>query len=104
MSLISLIFSLPTSERSSIPFNTISTSTHIPVSEVEHLIMKALSLNLVKGEIDEIDNVVRVHWVQPQVLDLDSIKQLRERLDEWQGKVGIVGESSVKNAGVLMAQ
>jgi 26S proteasome regulatory subunit N9 len=104
MSLISLIFALPTSARSSIPFNTISSSTHIPVSEVEHLIMKALSLNLVKGEIDEIDNVVRVHWVQPKVLDVDSIKQLGERLDEWQGKVGIVGETSVKNAGVLMAQ
>lgn len=104
MSLISLIFSLPTSSRSSIPFATISSSTHIPVSEVEHLIMKALSLSLVKGEIDEMDNVVRVHWVQPKVLDLESIKQLRERLDEWQVKVKTTGEMSVKDAGELMVQ
>lgn len=104
MSLISLIFSLPTSSRASIPFGTISSSTHIPVSEVEHLIMKALSLNLVKGEIDEIDSVVRVHWVQPKVLDLDGIKQLQTRLDDWQVKVSQVGELSVKDAGELMVQ
>lgn len=66
--------------------------------------MKALSLNLVKGEIDEIDNVVRVHWVQPKVLDLDGIKQLQTRLDDWQVKVSQVGELSVKDAGELMVQ
>lgn len=66
--------------------------------------MKALSLNLVKGEIDEIDKVVRVHWVQPKVLDLDSIRQLQARLDEWQVKVSQVGDLSVKDAGELMVQ
>jgi len=45
---------------------------------------------------------VRVHWVQPKVLDVDSIKQLRERLDEWQVKVSHVGQVSVKDAGELM--
>lgn len=104
MSLISLIFSLPTSSRASIPFQIISQSTQIPVEEVEHLIMKALSLNLVKGEIDEIDRVVRVSWVQPKVLDVDSIDQLRSRLDEWQVKVRNVGDISVKGAGELMVQ
>jgi 26S proteasome regulatory subunit N9 len=104
MSLISLIFSLPTSSRSSIPFTVISESTQIPVGEVEHLIMKALSLSLVKGEIDEIEKVVRVGWVQPKVLDLNSIAGLRDRLDEWQAKVKDVGEISVKGAGELMVQ
>lgn len=37
------------------------------------LVMKALSLGLVKGSIDEIDQKVHMTWVQPRVLDLQQV-------------------------------
>ena len=38
------------------------------------LVMKALSLGLVKGSIDEVDNRVHLTWVQPRVLDLEQVR------------------------------
>ena len=41
--------------------------------------MKALSLDLVRGLIDQVDAQVHMTWVQPRVLDKD---QVSERLME----------------------
>ena len=49
--------------------------------------MRALSLHLIEGSIDEVSRQVSVTWVQPRVLDRDQVKGLRERLGEWSGKV-----------------
>lgn len=35
--------------------------------------MKALSLGLVKGSIDEVEGKVHMTWVQPRVLDRDQV-------------------------------
>lgn len=35
--------------------------------------MKALSVGLVKGSIDEVDKRVHMTWVQPRVLDLQQV-------------------------------
>lgn len=43
------------------------------IIQVEMLVMKALSLGLVKGSIDEIDQKVHMTWVQPRVLDLQQV-------------------------------
>ncbi|KAJ8315045.1 hypothetical protein KUTeg_007196 [Tegillarca granosa] len=51
--------------------------------EVELLVMKALSLGLVKGSIDEIDQRVHMTWVQPRVLDLQQISTMQKRLEQW---------------------
>ena len=40
------------------------------------LVMKALSLGLVKGSIDEVDNKVHLTWVQPRVLDLEQVSSV----------------------------
>ena len=104
MSLIQLIFSLPSSLRVSVPFTQIATSTQLPVEEVEHLIMKALSLELIKGDIDQVDQKARIEWVQPRVLGLKEVEELRDRLEEWSAKVKIVGERSRKGNEVLLVQ
>uniref|UniRef100_A0A8C6LN48 Proteasome 26S subunit, non-ATPase 13 n=1 Tax=Nothobranchius furzeri TaxID=105023 RepID=A0A8C6LN48_NOTFU len=57
------------------------------VMEVELLVMKALSVGLIKGNIDEVDQKVQMTWVQPRVLDLHQIKGMKERLDSWCGDV-----------------
>lgn len=43
-------------------------------SQVELLVMKALSVGLVKGSIDEVDKRVHMTWVQPRVLDLQQVR------------------------------
>uniref|UniRef100_A0A8B9GUF4 26S proteasome non-ATPase regulatory subunit 13 n=1 Tax=Astyanax mexicanus TaxID=7994 RepID=A0A8B9GUF4_ASTMX len=57
------------------------------VMEVELLVMKALSVGLIKGSIDEVDQKVQMTWVQPRVLDLPQIKGMKDRLDFWCGDV-----------------
>uniref|UniRef100_A0A2K5KB55 PSD13 N-terminal domain-containing protein n=1 Tax=Colobus angolensis palliatus TaxID=336983 RepID=A0A2K5KB55_COLAP len=54
-----------------------------PCSPVELLVMKALSVGLVKGSIDEVDRRVHMTWVQPRVLDLQQIKGMKDRLEFW---------------------
>lgn len=39
--------------------------------------MKALSVGLVKGSIDEVDKRVHMTWVQPRVLDLQQVPNVR---------------------------
>ncbi len=41
--------------------------------QVELLVMRALSLELVKGSIDQVDKKVHMTWVQPRVLDRDQV-------------------------------
>ena len=40
---------------------------------MESLIIRALSLNLVKGTIDEVDEKVHMTWVQPRVLSVEQV-------------------------------
>ncbi|KAI8830850.1 hypothetical protein BC829DRAFT_426506 [Chytridium lagenaria] len=81
-------------ERVRLPFSDISKSTRVALNEVEHLVMKALSLGLIKGSIDEIEKSVSVTWVQPRVLDRTQIGSLRDRLSLWsksvKGKVNLL--------------
>ena len=41
------------------------------------LVMRALSLGLVKGTIDEVDESVHMTWVQPRVLNTEQVKDSR---------------------------
>jgi 26S proteasome regulatory subunit N9 len=50
---------------------------------VEHLIMKALSLGLVDGKMDEVDKTVTFTRVKPRVLDTQRIASLKSRIDAW---------------------
>ena len=38
------------------------------------LVIRALSLNLVKGVIDEVDERVHMTWVQPRVLNNEQVQ------------------------------
>jgi len=49
--------------------------------------MKAFSLGILKGKIDQVDKIVMVTWVQPRVLDLEQISSLKTKLDDWIEKV-----------------
>ena len=36
--------------------------------------MRALSLGLVKGSLDGVDQIAHLHWVQPRVLDAAQVR------------------------------
>lgn len=86
MALVELIFSKPSDERV-IPFSDLASGTQLPTDQVELLVMKALSLGLIKGSIDEVDQAITIKWVQPRVLDMSQISKMDERLQKWTGNV-----------------
>ncbi|ORY48062.1 PCI-domain-containing protein [Rhizoclosmatium globosum] len=87
MALMETVFRRTKEDRGRLPFAAVAKDTRVAVHEVEHLVMKALSLGLIKGSIDEIDQTVSVTWVQPRVLEMGQIKVIRDRLAGWSGTV-----------------
>ncbi len=92
MALIESVFRRSASDRAEIPFATIAVETRLPADEVEHLVMKALSLKLIRGTMDQHAQTASITWVQPRVLDRQQIEALRDRLSGWCEKVKDVAE------------
>ena len=86
MSLLELISSLPADNRQ-ISLQKIASRTKLDTDGVEFLLMKALSLHLIEGSIDGVEEHVQVTWVQPRVLTKPEIEGLKTRLDGWLNKV-----------------
>eukprot|EP00741_Cyanophora_paradoxa_P004426 tig00000802_g4296.t1 len=84
--LMELIFRRGAEDRN-VPFKVVADAARIPLNEVEMLFMRALSLKLLRGSIDEVEKVFRVDWVQPRVLDSDQISHLKTRLEQWSAGV-----------------
>lgn len=82
MCLMEMTFQRPANNRA-MSFAEIGEKTKLPVGEVEYLVMKALSLGLVKGSIDQVEQKVSMHWVQPRVLDRNQIGIMHSRLGQW---------------------
>ena len=89
-SLTEVVFRRPPHDRS-MSFQYISDSTKVAPNEIEHLIMKAFSLGLLWGSIDQVDGVAHITWVQPKVLDMKQIANMRERLLDWDASVNDLG-------------
>ncbi|XP_042878477.1 26S proteasome non-ATPase regulatory subunit 13-like [Penaeus japonicus] len=64
-------------------FAEIAQETGLPENQVEVMVMRALSLGLVKGTIDQVDNKVNITWVQPRVLDKKQLETMMDRLTDW---------------------
>ncbi|KAK2171052.1 hypothetical protein NP493_1108g00022 [Ridgeia piscesae] len=80
--LMEMTFKRPATDRT-LTFQEIAEATGLPLNEVELLIMKALSLDLVRGLIDQVDAQVHMTWVQPRVLDKDQISTMQKKLKQW---------------------
>ncbi|KAL6721135.1 26S proteasome regulatory subunit [Lecanora helva] len=84
------VFRRPPHDRA-MTFQTISKETNVQSADIEILIMKALSLGLLKGSIDQVAEIARINWVQPKVLDPGQINGMRLRLREWDSSVNQLG-------------
>ncbi|KAF8476186.1 hypothetical protein BDZ91DRAFT_711132 [Kalaharituber pfeilii] len=84
------VFRRPPHDRA-MSFQTILQETRVFPEEVEYMLMKALSLGLIKGSIDQVAEVARISWVQPKVLDKNQIENMRRNLQEWDTSVNKLG-------------
>jgi len=76
----------PTGDRT-VTFHAIASASNLPVDQVELLVMRALSLKLIRGLIDQVDGTLRVTWVQPRVLQSSQVNVMKDRLQTWCGTV-----------------
>lgn len=88
--LTELVFKRPPHDRA-MTFQTISQETKVKPNEIEHLLMKALSVGLLRGKIDQVAEVARINWVQPKVLERSQIEGMRQRIKEWDSNVNDLG-------------
>jgi len=86
LALMNIAFERPSHDRQ-ILFADISARTRIPMDQVEWVLMRAFSLNLIKGTIDQIEQSVSITWVQPRVLDTDQLSILSSQLETWASRV-----------------
>ncbi|KXH52437.1 PCI domain-containing protein [Colletotrichum salicis] len=89
-SLTEAVFRRPPHDRA-MSFADIAQETKVRPNEIEHLIMRALSLGLLRGNIDQVDEVAHITWVQPKVLDMKQIGNMRQRLLDWDSQVNQLG-------------
>lgn len=109
--------SLPADERR-IPFKVIGEHTKLNNDGVEFLLMRALSLHLIEGTIDQVDEIVQVFnlaaqlfsslvqitWVHPRVLTKPELQGLYDQLTSWITKVRAVNlELEQETFGVVEA-
>ncbi|KAJ3275865.1 26S proteasome regulatory subunit [Terramyces sp. JEL0728] len=72
MTLVESVFKRSKEQRGKLSFADISKETRVTIDEVEHLVMKALSLGLIKGSIDEVDSIVSVNIINLGILGTAS--------------------------------
>jgi len=85
-----------------ISFQQIAKETTLPVDQVELLIMKALSQDLVKGKIDQVDGTVHMTWVQPRVLNKDQVKVMMNKISTWSESVASMENLIENKAGEIL--
>ncbi|ULU06065.1 hypothetical protein L5515_014278 [Caenorhabditis briggsae] len=103
MAIMELALARPTKARS-ISFKEIASKCQIPFDEVEFLVMKALSKDLIRGDINQVEQVVYVSWVQPRVLDSSQILAMASRISEWRKDVNLMEGIVSKEAREILTQ
>lgn len=86
LALVNLIFEKHSSERT-LEFQEIAERLHVPLEQVEWVVMRAFSLHLMEGCMDQVDQTVSITWVLPRVLDPTQLQALASRFGEWAVKV-----------------
>ena len=81
-----MIFEVDKDERQ-LPFAKIAETCQIELADVELLIMKAMSLHLIKGTIDEVNQCVQVDWCLPRYLNKSHLELMATKMRAWEAKL-----------------
>lgn len=103
LALVNMVFERPSLERT-LSFEDIADRVAVPSDQVEWVIMRALSLKLIKGTMDQVDQTVDVTWVMPRVLDNKQMAELATRFGEWAVKVSKTKDYMLEHTGALLNQ
>lgn len=55
--------------------------------DVELLVMKSMSLGLIRGTIDEVDRCVVVEWALPRYLNKGHLQIMHKKMQDWESKL-----------------
>jgi 26S proteasome regulatory subunit N9 len=102
LALVHMVFERPSSERT-LMFADISERIHFSMDRVELVIMRALSLGLIEGSIDQVDQTLQVTWVMPRVLDKAQLQDLSVRFGDWAVKVSKTRDYMGEQTPTLLA-
>jgi 26S proteasome regulatory subunit N9 len=64
--------------------------------------MKALSLKLIKGYINQVEEKITINWIQPKYLDKEKIKVLYGRFENWIVKANKILTDFQENGAPLL--
>lgn len=64
-------------------FDSLAKFSKVPLARIEILIMKAISLHLISGHMDEVKQTLTVTWVMPKQLTDKEVKQRGDSVDTW---------------------
>lgn len=92
MALLHLVFYTPAEQRT-FTFHALAQRCMLPVKDIEELVLQALSLKIIKGSLDGLEETVEVTWVQPRILNLVEIRELASRMGSW---LSLVKDTTVK--------
>ncbi|GAV54043.1 hypothetical protein ZYGR_0AK05450 [Zygosaccharomyces rouxii] len=90
--LMTLVESVFAKNIRTLSFDDISKASHLPKDNVEHLVMRAISLGLLKGSIDQVNELVNITWVQPRIINSAQISRMRDIIVDWDSEVTKLGE------------
>lgn len=86
LALMNMVFRRPSHDRT-ITYQEIAETTRISIEQVDWVLIRAMSIGLIRGSIDEVSQTVNVSWVQPRVLDKEQLYLLRDQLSDWTDRV-----------------
>lgn len=64
--------------------------------------MKAMSLELMRGTVDEVDEVAHIDWILPRYLSHSHLTIMVNKLKEWENKMDNVTKLVEDNSQELV--
>ncbi len=86
MRLMNIVFARSSQDRE-LQFADIAAACDTKLDQVEFLLMKAFSLKVIKGRIDQVDKTVTISWLLPRVLSIGQVGEMSKRLKQWSTEV-----------------
>nr|ADD38597.1 26S proteasome non-ATPase regulatory subunit 13 [Lepeophtheirus salmonis] len=97
MAILNLMFEQMGQSRN-VSFEAVAKAIGKSEDNVEMMLMRALSLGLIRGKIDGVERHITMTWLKPKVLDGEQVRKMSCRLKEWTEKIntaqnGLDGEA-----------